>query len=64
MTLRGLPLFLVICLLATVPLYSRTLGQIAVGLLFALWLLTLTSIKQASADRRSREAMTPDGERG
>ena len=52
---RGLPLFLVICLLATAPLYSRTLGQVAVGVLFALWILTLTNVK-ASADRRSRDA--------
>lgn len=44
--LRGLPLFLLIAFLATAPLYSRTLGALAVGALFALWLLTLTSVKQ------------------
>ncbi len=44
--LKGLPLFLLICALALVPLYSRTLGALAVGALFALWLLTLTSVKQ------------------
>ncbi|MBA3565226.1 MAG: hypothetical protein H0W31_00035 [Actinobacteria bacterium] len=43
---RGWPLFVVICALATVPLYSRTLGALAVGALFALWLLTLVSVKQ------------------
>ncbi len=44
--LRGAPLFLLIAFLATVPLYSRTLGALAVGALFALWLLTLVSVKQ------------------
>jgi len=44
--LRGLPLFLLIAFLATAPLYSRTLGALAVGALFALWLLTLVSVKQ------------------
>ena len=48
---RGWPLFVVICFLATVPLYSRTLGALAVGALFALWLLTLTSVKQRRYDR-------------
>ncbi len=43
---RGLPLFALIAALATVPLYSRTLGALAVGALFALWLLTLTSVRQ------------------
>ena len=43
---RGLPLFALIVFLSTVPLYSRTLGALAVGALFALWLLTLTSVKQ------------------
>ncbi len=46
---RGLPLFALIAFLATVPLYSRTLGALAVGALFALWLLTLTDVKQAAA---------------
>ncbi len=44
--LRGAPLFLAIAFLSTVPLYSRTLGALAVGALFALWLLTLTSVKR------------------
>ncbi len=44
--LHGLPLFLLISALATVPLYSRTLGALAVGALFALWLLTLTSVRR------------------
>jgi len=44
--LRGAPLFLLIAFLASAPLYSRTLGALAVGALFALWLLTLTSVKQ------------------
>ena len=43
---RGWPLFVVICFLSTVPLYSRTLGALAVGALFALWFLTLTSVRQ------------------
>ena len=43
---RGWPLFLCICLLATAPLYSRTLGQVAVGVLFALWLLTLVDVRR------------------
>ncbi len=42
---RGLPLFALICFLATVPLYSRTLGALAVGALGALWLLTPTERK-------------------
>jgi len=41
-------LALAICFLATAPLYSRTLGALAVGALFAPWLLTLTDVKQAS----------------
>ncbi len=44
--LHGLPLFLLIAFLATVPLYSRTLGALAVGALFALWLVTLTSVRR------------------
>ncbi len=44
--MRGLPLFVVICALSLVPLYSRTLGALAVGALFALWLLTLTSVRR------------------
>ncbi len=56
--LHGLPLFLLIAFLATVPLYSRTLGALAVGALFALWLLTLTDVKHASAGRSSREAQS------
>ncbi len=45
-TLKGAPLFLLICFLSTVPLYSRTLGALAVGALGVLWLLTLTSVKR------------------
>jgi len=44
--LRGAPLFLAIAFLVTVPLYSRTLGALAVGALFALWLLTLASVRR------------------
>lgn len=44
--MKGWPLFLLICLLASAPLYSRTLGQVAVGILFFLWLLTLTSVRR------------------
>lgn len=46
---RGLPLFLVICALAVAPLVDRHLGQVAVGVLFGLWLLTLTSVKRGRA---------------
>jgi len=44
--LRGWPLFVTVIALGCVPLYSRTLGALAVGALFALWLLTLTSVKR------------------
>ncbi len=43
---RGWPLAVTVIALASVPLYSRTLGALAVGALFALWLLTLTSVRQ------------------
>jgi hypothetical protein len=51
---RGWPLFVVICVLAPMPLVDRRLGQVAVGVLFALWFLTLTSVKRASDERRGR----------
>ena len=54
-SLRGLPLFALICFLSVVPLYSRTLGALAVGALGALWLLTLTDVKQASRWPKQRE---------
>ena len=49
--LKGAPLFLLICLLASAPLYSRTLGQLAVGALAVLYLMTLTSVKSKPGRR-------------
>jgi hypothetical protein len=60
---RGWPLFVVICALACAPLVDRRLGQIAVAVLGVLYLLTLTSIKQASAGRSSGEAVQTTRER-
>jgi hypothetical protein len=60
---RGLLLFIAICLLAAMPLVDRRAGQVAVGVLFAMWILTLRTTKQASATRR-REDLKTNGERG
>ncbi len=45
---RGLPLFLAIVTLGTSPLYApRPIAMVCVGVLFALWLLTLVEVKRA-----------------
>ncbi len=45
---RGAPLFLAIVALGASPLYApRPLAMLCVGVLFALWLLTLCEVKRA-----------------
>ena len=58
---RGLPLFLLIACSPQRRSTRANSGRSRLGVLFALWLITLHTTKQASATRR-REDLTPNGQ--
>ncbi len=48
--MRGLPFFLLICLLASAPLYSQTLGAFGLGVLLALYVRWLVRVGRERAE--------------
>lgn len=51
---HGWPLLVALFVLAALPIFNVFLGQLALGGIAALWLLTLTSVKQHAAESTRR----------